>query len=165
MFHACILEGNFCAILCYQQKFHKLVVQLEILMDQDDYFTSNIDLWIGPDQAIHICGHNIPHDQNFLEEICWLYWAWIGWVYMTKCKPIMLCMFFLKSKGLVDCVHIFLTKSLRCTYPPNEGTQIVNHGYGKKNQGMHQNSHTFSLETRWSLPMFWCKINFPLMNA
>jgi hypothetical protein len=94
-----------------------------------------------------------------------LYWAWIGWVYMTKCKPIMLCMFFLKSKGLVDCVHIFLTKSLRCTYPPNEGTQIVNHGCGKKNQGMHQNSHTFSLETRWSLPMFWCKINFPLMNA
>jgi hypothetical protein len=51
---------------------------------------------------------------------------------MTKCKPIMLCMFFLKSKGLVDCVHNFLTKSLRCTYPPNEGTQTTNHGYGRK---------------------------------
>jgi hypothetical protein len=25
---------------------------LEVLMDQDDYFTSNINLGIGPDQAI-----------------------------------------------------------------------------------------------------------------
>jgi hypothetical protein len=132
MFHVCILEGNFCAILCYQQKFHKLVVQLEVLTDQDDYFTSNIDLGTGPDQAIHILGHNIPLGLNFLEEICWLCWTWIGWVYMTKCKPIMLCMFFLKSKGLVDCVHNFLTKSLSCTYPPNEGTQITSHGYGRK---------------------------------
>jgi hypothetical protein len=48
------------------------MVQLEVLMDQDDYLASNIDLGIGPDQTIHIIGYNIPLGFNFLEEICWL---------------------------------------------------------------------------------------------
>jgi len=39
---------------------------------------------------------------------------------------------FLEILGLVDCVYNFLTKSLSCTYPPNEGTQITSHGYGRK---------------------------------
>jgi hypothetical protein len=69
MFHACILDSNsvqfFVANKC-------LTSQLEVLMDQDDYLTFNIDLGTGPDQVIQILHHNIPLGPNFLEEICWL---------------------------------------------------------------------------------------------
>lgn len=38
------------------------------------------------------------------------------------------------TKGLVDYMHNFLTKALRCTYPPNEVTE-TSHGYGRKTGG------------------------------
>jgi hypothetical protein len=69
MFHACILDSNSVQFFVTNKC---LTSQLEVLMDQDDYLTSNIDLGTGPDQVIQILHHNIPLGLNFLEEICWL---------------------------------------------------------------------------------------------
>jgi hypothetical protein len=62
------LGGQLCVVLCYQKLSHKAMVQLEILIDRDDYFTSNIDLGIGPNQAIWLMTCDL---RNYL--------SWVGW--------------------------------------------------------------------------------------
>jgi hypothetical protein len=42
--NACLclhLGGQLCALLCYQNISHKPMVQLEVLINRNDYFTSN----------------------------------------------------------------------------------------------------------------------------
>jgi hypothetical protein len=64
-----ILDSNSVQFLVTNKCFTS---QLEVLMDQDDHPTYNIDLGTGPDQVIQILHHNILLGLNFLEEMCWL---------------------------------------------------------------------------------------------
>jgi len=66
---ACFMLASWKATLCNSvlpKNLSKVVIQLEILIDIDYYFTSNIDLGIGPNQAICLMTCDLKNDLSWV---------------------------------------------------------------------------------------------------